>query len=97
MKNLKEAVQMKNIQKDNFAEFDRKFPPEVTRKWEETVEAWEHNKSATNPYEETPVCKHFILSSGAAFLQCHSYIASRGSASASYRGRSDFELRRNTA
>ena len=47
MKNLKEAVQMKNIQKDNFTEFDRKFPPKVTKKWEENSESYSSQSTTT--------------------------------------------------
>ncbi|KAJ2911619.1 hypothetical protein MD484_g8794, partial [Candolleomyces efflorescens] len=55
LKNLKEATVMKKAQEENFASFDNKFRSDVRERWEEMIKAWEADKSAPNPYEETPV------------------------------------------
>jgi hypothetical protein len=51
LKNLKEALKMQEVQSNNFAEFDRRFQPELIKKWEKLVDEWEKDriKQYNNP------------------------------------------------
>ena len=52
---LREAREMRTIQKRNFENYSSTFKPDLVAQWEKMVDAWDQDPSKPDPYEETTI------------------------------------------
>lgn len=58
-RDLLAAVEQRDRQREFFAEFNSTIPSEVSRQWEDLIQAFEEDPTGPNPYEETETGKCF--------------------------------------
>ena len=57
--NLKNALEMRDVQKGNFEKYSETFGDEIRSEWEAMIEAWNNNCTQPNLYKEKEISKYF--------------------------------------